>query len=241
MKKIINILINLILVIILVYSSYNIYLRIKDYKAAKSTYDKIRELKNIDNSESDNSIDNLTNKLSKVNSDYKFWIKVDNTNIDYPVVQGSDNGFYLSKDFNKNSSRSGSIFIDFRNDINYDKNIIIYGHNMKNKTMFSHLEKFKKEDFFNQSNKIKIFFDNKEYTYEVFSVYYTKSDYNYIVTNFDGDESYKSYLNNISNKSIYNFNNNININDKIITLSTCSYEAKDTRTVIHAKLISIND
>jgi sortase B len=79
---------------------------------------------------------------------------VDNTNIDYPVVQGSDNEFYLSKYLYKNNLLSGSIFMDYRNDFDRDENVIIYGHNMRNKTMFSELEKFKEEDFFYKDNKI---------------------------------------------------------------------------------------
>ena len=77
----------------------------------------------------------------------RFWIKVYNTNIDYPVVQGKDNAYYLNHDFNKNYLSSGSIFMDYRNDFENDKSIVIYGHHMKNKTMFGELTKFKQELF----------------------------------------------------------------------------------------------
>jgi sortase B len=109
---------------------------------------------------------------------------------------------------------------------------------MRNKTMFSELEKFKEEDFFYKDNKIWIFRDDEEYVYKVFSTYYTDPSYNYILPKFTDSSQYQIYLNNIITKSIYKSDVDVNSNDKIITLSTCSYELKNTRTVVHGKLIS---
>lgn len=225
MKKFLRVIINLILVAVIAYCGYNIYIKLKDYKQAEIIYNEIKEKKKED--------------LSIINEDFRFWLEVDNTNIDYPVVQGSDNSFYLKKDIYKNYLGSGSIFMDYRNNFEIDENIIIYGHNMKNKTMFNNLEKFKEEEFFNANNKIRIFDKDKEYVYEVFSAYYVAPDYNYIIPNFTNKEEYNSYLKDIKNKSLFKSNIDINSNDKIITLSTCSYEKKDTRTVVHGKLIEI--
>lgn len=226
MKKILTCLINLLLISVLVYSGYNIYIKLKDYKDADITYEKLREI-------------NKKDDLSNINEDFRFWIKVDNTNIDYPVLQGSDNTYYLNKDIYKNKLGSGSIFMDYRNDFLSDKNTIIYGHNMKNKTMFSQLENFKDENFFNQNNKIRIITNNKEYIYEVFSSYYVDPSYNYIIPDFNNSDEYNKYLSNIKDKSLNNSSVKISKNDRIITLSTCSYETKNTRTVVHGKLIDI--
>ncbi len=230
MKKNIKLLVNICLIFIFVYNLICIYSKLDGYKKAEKTYDKIQEIQasNVDD-----------NPLNKINSDYKFWIKVDNTNINYPVAQGKDNEFYLHNDFNKNISKSGSIFMDYRNTLLSDTNTVIYGHNMKNKTMFSQLENFKEKDFFNQNNKIKITLNNKIYIYEVFSAYYTDPSYNYIFLNLKSKDEYNRYINDIVKKSIYKSNINVDCDDKIITLSTCSYELKDTRTVVHAKLISV--
>lgn len=225
MKKFLKIVINLILITIIAYCGYNIYIKLKDYKQAEIIYNDIKKKKKED--------------LSNINNDFRFWLEVDNTNIEYPVVQGIDNYFYLKKDIYKNYLSSGSIFMDYRNNFKTDKNIIIYGHNMKNKTMFNNLEKFKEKEFFNQNNKIRIFDKDKKYIYEVFSAYYVDPNYNYIIPNFDNKEEYISYLENIKNKSLFKSNININSDDKIITLSTCSYETQDTRTVVHGKLIEI--
>lgn len=81
--------------------------------------------------------------LSSINNDYRFWINIDNTVIDYPVVQGEDNDIYLKHNFNNEKSISGTVFVDYRNSLNEDRNIVIYGHNMRNGSMFSDLNKFK--------------------------------------------------------------------------------------------------
>ncbi|MGL4797173.1 MAG: sortase domain-containing protein, partial [Paraclostridium sp.] len=133
MKNIFRNLLNILLIGILIYSGYNIYTKLSEYRYATSTYTQIRTEKK----------ENLSSK----NTNFKFWITVDNTNIDYPVVQSKDNEYYLSKDFYNQDSSSGSIFMDYRNKFD-DKNIILYGHNMKNKTMFNNILKFKEENFF---------------------------------------------------------------------------------------------
>lgn len=219
---------NLLLLMLLLYSVYNIYLKLNDYSKAQVVYNEI---------ESDIKA-NKYEELSLKYPDFRFWIEVDNTNISYPVLQGKDNNYYLDKDINLNKLSSGSIFMDYRNDFNTDKNILIYGHNMKNKTMFSQLEKFKSNDFFNENNKVIIKTSDKQYTYEVFSAYYVKSSFNYLLPSFDDDVAYRDYLDTAKSMSLTKSDLDVTVSDKIITLSTCSYESKDTRTVVHAKLIS---
>ncbi|CEJ75539.1 peptidase C60B, sortase B,Sortase (surface protein transpeptidase),sortase, SrtB family,Sortase family (plasmid) [[Clostridium] sordellii] len=233
MKKIFKIVINILLILILVYSGFNIYIKLSDYKRASNTYNQLRTTYE----ETDNSQKNQS--LYSINNDFKFWLKVDNTNINYPVVQYKNNSFYLNHDFYKNISSSGSIFMDYR-DNKDSQNIILYGHNMKNKTMFNNLIKFKNENFFNENNKIRIIKDNKEYIYEIFSVYTIDGEYNYLTTNFDTSQDFKKYIENIRSKSLFKSNVDVTDSDKIITLSTCSYEFDNARTVVHGKLITTN-
>ena len=109
---------------------------------------------------------------------------------------------------------------------------------MRNKTMFAQLEKYKEKEFFQNDNDIKIEVENdKVLTYKVFSVYVTDANDNYIKTNFDNKSEYKEFLDKIKNKSIYKSDINVDENDKIITLSTCSYEFNDARMVVHGKLL----
>ena len=104
--------------------------------------------------------------------------------------------------------------------------------------MFAQLEKYKEKEFFQNDNDIKIEVENdKILTYKVFSVYVTDANDNYIKTNFDNKSEYKEFLDKIKNKSIYKSDINVDENDKIITLSTCSYEFNDARMVVHGKLL----
>ena len=224
MKKIINV----VLILAIIFSLYKVITKMMDYKESKNTYEKVREVKNNSN--------NFSEELIKINEDYKMWLEVPNTNIDYPVVQGEDNDFYLNHDFNKKKSSSGAIFIDYKNNIDKDKNIIIYGHNMKNKSMFQNLMKFKDEEFWKENNKIILTIDGKRYKYEIFSSYISNAKDIDLKTNFENDDEYLKYIDDIKKKSIFHRDMDIKSNDRIVTLSTCSYEKDDARMIIHGRL-----
>lgn len=236
---------NVVLVTILLFSSFQIVVKLIDYKKSEKLYSEIQNIvtsieNNVDNSK-DSETENITTyeKLKEINSDYQFWVEVENTNISYPVVQGQDNSYYLKKDFNKKESSAGTIFMDALNDFDVDNNVVLYGHNMNNKTMFNNITHFKKEDFFNKNNKIRIKHnkDEKEYVYEVFSVYHSDNTFDYNTVRFGEGYSFSSFINDIKNKSMYKNDIEVTENDKIITLSTCSYEFKGAKTTIHAKLV----
>ena len=119
-----------------------------------------------------------------------------------------------------------------------DQNTVLFGHNMKNGTMFANLKKYKEDDFFYNNNYIEIELSNGQYLkYKVFSVYITDINDNYTKTSFEDKDEYKEFLERIKNKSIYKSDISVNENDKIITLSTCSYEFDDARLVVTGKLI----
>lgn len=178
-------------------------------------------------------------KLDKQNSDSVGYIKVNGTNINYPVVQGDDNEFYLRHSFDKTYSQSGWIFLDYRNDAeNLDKNTIIYGHNMLNKTMFSTLTNLTNSNFFNNTNNnyINLTIKNKPTVWKIFSVYVTNPETYYTNIGFSNKSDYLNFLNTIKTRSMFNFDTNLNENDKILTLSTCA-NLNTKRLVVHAKLI----
>lgn len=177
-------------------------------------------------------------KLKEVNNDVVSWIIVDGTNINYPIVQTSNNDFYLEHDINKMSTMNGWTFVDYRNDSNMqDDNTIFYGHNLFNKTAFGSLSNLFTDNWFNTSNhKIIVLTESNKYTYEVFSIYYSEPDSSYLSINYDDKEQYENFLNNINSKSLKPFSINLTESDKIITLSTCT-DDNNGRKVIHAKLI----
>ena len=132
----------------------------------------------------------------------------------------------------------GSIFEDAYTDFDNDFNTVIYGHNTKVNNMLTNITKYKEPEFFKENNKIRIFDKDKEYKFEVFSVYTISGgddpSYLYDLNNIDNRED---ILKQIQEKSFFNVNIDKGM-EKMITLITCSYEQKNTRTVIHARLIN---
>lgn len=219
---------SLICIIVIVISGYNIFTTLKDYKKADNVYSQIRDTK-----ENSKNEEEVAKDLSAINSDYKFWINVEGTNIDYPVVQGDDNKFYLNHDFYKNYLPAGSIFLDYRNDFETDYNSVIYGHHMRNSTMFGQMEKFKDKDFFDSNKVINIKTNDNTYQYEIFAIGVYDSDFGYNDVDFSNEEDFNNFLNKILSKSMYS-RDIVTSKNQIITLSTCSYEYDDARTVIFA-------
>lgn len=186
-----------------------------------------------------NIIDTNIKSLKQKNKDTVGFIKVNGTNISYPVLQSSDNEYYLRHSFDNTYSQAGWIYMDYRNDSTLkDRNTIIYGHNMLNNTMFSELTKMLNNSFFDLSdnNYISLCIENKSTLWKIFSIYVTNPDTYYMSINFSSKSNYSEFLNNIKNKSFYNFNENISNENRILTLSTCT-NLNTKRLVIHAKLV----
>lgn len=177
-------------------------------------------------------------KLLSINDQTKAWLKVNNTSINYPVVQASDNDFYLNHDYNKDNNLNGWIFIDYRNNLeNLDQNTIIYGHNTKGTSMFATLRYVLDESWYTNSDNLDIIFDtpNLQMRARIFSIYVIDNTNDYLYTNFT-DDDYVNFINLIKGRSIYNFDVDYTVNDKMITLSTCNSNG-NKRLVVHAKII----
>lgn len=180
------------------------------------------------------------NKLLSINKSTVGWITVPNTSIDYPVAQAADNAFYLNHSFDTSKNTAGWIFADYRNKFDgTDKNIIIYGHNRMDTSMFATLKNTQKSNWYNNQNNKYITLTTPDGTivYEVFSVYTIPMENYYISTDFANDTDYLDFLNTIKNRSIHDFGVNLNSSDKILTLSTCDASGK-SRVVLHAKKIN---
>lgn len=177
-------------------------------------------------------------ELKEKNSDTVGWINVNNTNINYPFVQTKDNSYYLNHSFDKKYNEAGWVFLDYRNnnDLN-NKNTILYAHSRLDKTMFGSLSKVLKSSWYNNKDNhiIRLSTDTENTLWQIFSVYKIPEESYYITTNFNSNKEYTRFLNTIKQRSIHNFNTNLDANDKILTLSTCYSDTE--RTVVHAKLI----
>lgn len=182
---------------------------------------------------------NFDELLSK-NPDTVGWIKVEGTKVNYPIVQSTDNDYYLNHAFNQNNNIGGWIFADYRVDFKeFGNNTIIYGHNMNNKTMFGSIPDMLTDSYLNNSDDhyIKISTPTSNSVWKVFSVYTINPEVYYLKTNFKS-EPYENFINTIRDRSIYDFGIEITDDDKVLTLSTCD-NTGTRRVAVHAKMINI--
>lgn len=167
------------------------------------------------------------------------WLSVPNTNIDYPIVQGTDNKYYLNHNIFREDDKNGWVFMDFRSDINdLSDNIIIYAHNRYyNGIMFGNIQNMMRYSYYtNPDNQIITLKSmTNTYQYKIFSMYKVENTTDYLGVVFNTVEKKLAMFNLIKSRSIYNFNVELNENDKILTLSTCADE--NSKYVVHAVLI----
>ena len=182
----------------------------------------------------------IYNKLFELNNDTIGWLEVKNTKINYPVVQSSDNDYYLNHAFDKTKNGAGWVFVDYRNDMDtISKNTIIYAHNVrKNSLMFGSLKNVLEDSWNSNLDNLTITFNikGKTYYWKIFSIYTIPVTNDYLVANFKSDNSFEKYIEKVTTRSIKDFNEDVLINDKILTLSTC-YNDSNYRLVVHAKMI----
>lgn len=183
------------------------------------------------------------NYYQSINKETVAWIKVNGTNVNYPVVQHKDNSFYLEHDFYQRKTNIGWIFADYRDKFKtFNNNTIIYGHNLVNRTMFGQIPYLLRKNWFkNQNNQyIKLSTSTNNTIWQIFSVYKTPPSIDYLQSNFNSIETYENFLKKIKNKSQQKFDTQLDYTDKIITLSTCD-DIGTSRIVVHAKLIKIEN
>lgn len=177
-------------------------------------------------------------KLKAINSDTVGWLKVKNTNIEYTVVQADNNNYYLKHNFEKKYNNAGWIFADYNNKFDgTDKNLVIYGHNRKNNSMFGSLKNALKEEWYSNNENLTIDFvtESGYHKYQIFSVHTIESEEYYIDTEFEDDE-FEEFIITLKSRSIIDFNTDISKEDNILTLSTCDNSTND-RVVLHAKRV----
>ena len=241
MRKIVYTIITILLIGLVLISSYLIFKEKKQNEKQENTFEDLIEIveENIENQE-ERKID--INKLYEENKDIVGWLKIDNTTINYPIMQNiNDPNYYLRRDFYKNYSSYGTPYMAKQCNLNSD-NIVIYGHHMKNNKMFGELEKYKSKDFYNNHKIITFTTLEKEYSYEIFAVFkttvYTKNTLRYYENiNFENKKMYNDFINICKDKSLYQTGIEIKDKEKLITLSTCEYSNKNSRLVIVARKI----
>ena len=177
-------------------------------------------------------------ELLKTNNETKGWLKVNNTNINYPFVQHKDNNYYLKHTYNKKSNGGGWVFLDYRNNANFeDFNTIIYGHGRKDKTIFGTLGKVLKKGYIDKKENqfVLLSTPTKNMTYQIFSAYTIPNTSDYIKTEFTSDKEKEKFIEMITSRNELDIDVNVSKDDKILTLSTCHNH--EVKMVVHAKLV----
>lgn len=178
--------------------------------------------------------------LIAMNSDCVGWIQIPGTDINYPVVQAADNEFYLTHNFNRETAACGAIFMDYRNDVDAKvEHLILYGHQMKDNSMFKQLNGYKEEIFYKEHPNIKLYLHEQKYEYEITAVYVTDvanggGYYNYLHWN-----TRKEQLNYLQQKmagyQIYDTGKKVMETDELLSLSTCEYSSDNGRLIVQAR------
>lgn len=218
------------------YSLYAIFNQLNDYQESAGRYE---ELKNSVQKKQSDSPEINHEKLLKINEDYVGWLDISNTSISYPIVKGEDNKFYLKHNFFRERDFVGALFMDYQNSkVGLDKNTIIYGHNMKDKSMFGSLKSYLDEEFYKKHKYLTFTLPNNQ-TYKglIFSVYSTRK-VEWLQTDFREIADFASYLGSIKSQSVFPTQTGVGEEDFILTLSTCTDRGDDERIIVHAKLLN---
>lgn len=175
-------------------------------------------------------------ELMKLNKDTVAWIRFypEPSIISYPVVQGSDNEKYLHKTFTEGENTMGTIFVNVDNKPDFtDKNTIIYGHRMKDGSMFRHLQDYEDKTFLEANPYFYLYTpDGKMITYQIFVTGTVKDTAEVYTTQFESDEVFSTFINNIKGTSAYDTDVEVKPDSTIVTLSTCTAASDDNRIVI---------
>ena len=246
---------------IFIFSAYKLYSWHNDNKEIETIANdvvkktKVKEKEDTENTENVNPPDNRDNdywnyikmnllevdfnELLVKNPDTVGWIQVKGTNINYPIVQTTDNSYYLTHAFDRTKNEAGWVFMDYRNDaVNFNQNTILYAHSRLTGSMFGSLKNILESSWYTNKNNhiIRLSTPTENTMWQVFSVYTIPKESYYITPNFNSNEAYQEFINTMKSRSEVEFSAEVNTNDKILTLSTCK-DNFGNRVVMHAKLI----
>ncbi len=239
----------LLLLIFICCIGYTCFYFYNNYKNKKDNTNVLNELK-IDNTQvTEQNTERILKlkELQKENEEIIGWLEIEDTNINYPVLQANNNDYYLTHNYKKEKASTGSLFLDKDFNLNAgSSNYLIYGHRNKQGLMFEDLMKYAKEDFYKEHTKIRFTTTKDDSIYEILSVFYSrvyyKSEQNvfryYYFINANNKQEYNDFINNAKNASIYDTGITANYGEQLLTLSTCEYSQNDGRFVVVAKKIN---
>lgn len=249
---IISTLILIVAICVFVFSAFQLYKIFNGYHKGEAEYDDLAKLaitqvQNDEDSDADAKVDagKFTvdfDALRQINPDVIAWIRFDEPAvINYPVVQGSDNSEYLSKTFKGYGNTVGTIFVNAYNHADFnDKNTIVYGHYMYNGTMFNELEQYHEKSFWEKYPYFYIYTpDGNVNTYQIYSVGVVKDTSEGYTYQFADDAAFASFLEATKASALYDTGVEVGNDSQIVTLSTCTREGNDDRTIVHGVKVDV--
>jgi len=244
-RNVILLLLRILFIIMLIISIIYIAIWYIENEQNKALQENISSAIEIEEPEGEIDLDNIEiqykvdfERLKEINKDVVAWLKVNGTDIEYTVVKAKNNSYYLNHNFEKKYNNAGWPFADYHNKFDgTDKNIIVYGHNRKDGSMFGTLKNVLTDEWLNNEENREIIFitENEEIHYEVFSVYKIEVEDYYIQTNFKEGE-FKKFAETLKQRSQKDFGIELSEDDQILTLSTCANN-NQYRVVLHAKQV----
>jgi len=239
-KRLIKILLSVLLLGIMLFSAYQLYQIYRDYAAEKAIHDMVLEYKPELPAPSETEEPVINQSVIDLQAQYPDavgWLTIPNTNIDYPFVWYSDNAFYLRRDLEKKYAQAGTLFMETRCNRDFSsQNTIIYGHHMKNDSMFGTIKRFNNKDFFDNNQTGTIFLANQTLEFEIFAFVVVKAtDKEIYKTDFDetGNAAFMEYI----KENARHFRETpLGETDRFVTLSTCSYEFNNARMVLICRI-----
>lgn len=241
MKKFKDYLYKLVIIILLVIisiSGFQLYKSLAKYYKARTQYNNTAQIAGSTKTSGIYTGELDWDSLKAQNSDVRAWVYLDGTIINYPIVRGSDNSFYLTHMFNKAYSGAGTFFMDANAPDNFETfNTVVYGHHMRDGSMLALIEKYYSQEFYEEHKQLELITPNAKYHLKVigFELVYSTSDaYNY---NFSNDKEKQALLDFTAKNNVINTSDQATVKDKLVTFSTCAYEANGDRYVLVTKMV----
>ena len=181
-------------------------------------------------------------ELQKINGDIIGWLYAEGTKIDNPVVLTDNNTYYLNHLYSGEVNGSGSLFADFRNHRDFsDKNTVIYGHHMRNGSMFGSIEEYRSQDFYESAPTMMLYTPEGDYLIELISGTDESGNDQFVKFEFENDKEFEEYIDSFRERSTFKSDVEVRPQDKLISLCTCTYVFNNARYMLIGRLVEIFD
>lgn len=217
---------------IMLVSGWRVFTILRNYQADRSVYNKISEAAG----DAEEKID--FDALKRINPDVIGWLYYKDTPIDYPVVKGENNEVYLSMLFDRTWGGCGTLFADCVTIAPFKQfNTIVYGHHMKDGSMFACLKELRDKEYCKKNPKLQLSTPEGVFDLEIYAFLNEPSDSNIYLTNMDDEEGKQAYLDLINSLADYTTDVKVTTDDRLVMLSTCAYEFENARYIIACKMV----